>query len=145
MELHRWRIEEERRLDEARLTEEEALVTAEREKAKCRAAMETAEAAQRIAEQEAQRRIDVEMKALKEADEKQLVLNNLPQNDFRYRRYTIDEIEVATEFFAESRQIGEGGYGPVFKCYLDHTPVAVKVLRPDAAQGRSQFQQEVRT
>ncbi|KAL0312253.1 UNVERIFIED_CONTAM: U-box domain-containing protein 34 [Sesamum radiatum] len=27
--------------------------------------------------------------------------------------------------------------------YLDHTPVAVKVLRPDATHGRSQFQQEV--
>ncbi|KAF3965913.1 hypothetical protein CMV_009943 [Castanea mollissima] len=54
----------------------------------------------------------------------------------------IEEIEKATNFFAESQKIGEGGYGPVYRCYLDHTPVAVKVLRPNAAHGRSQFQQE---
>ncbi|KAA8520994.1 hypothetical protein F0562_011667 [Nyssa sinensis] len=83
------------------------------------------------------------MKALKELEEKNKVLNALAKSDVRYRRYTIEEIEAATEFFSESRKIGEGGYGPVYKCYLDHTPVAVKVLRPDAAQGRSQFQQEV--
>lgn len=69
--------------------------------------------------------------------------NNSRSLPVRYRRYTIDEIEVATEYFSEARKIGEGGYGPVFKCYLDHTVVAVKVLRPDAAQGREQFQQEV--
>lgn len=67
----------------------------------------------------------------------------LPHRDVRYRRYTIEEIEEATENFADSRKIGEGGYGPVYKCYLDHTPVAIKVLSPDAAQGMSQFQQEV--
>ncbi|XP_019198806.1 PREDICTED: U-box domain-containing protein 52-like [Ipomoea nil] len=63
--------------------------------------------------------------------------------DFRYRKYTIEEIEEATERFAVSRKIGEGGYGPVFKCILDHTNVAVKVLRPDATQGMSQFHKEV--
>lgn len=33
----------------------------------------------------------------------------------------------------------------MYKLHLDHTPVAIKVLRPDAAQGRSQFQQVVMT
>jgi serine/threonine protein kinase len=61
----------------------------------------------------------------------------------RYRRYTIEEIEIGTDHFNEARKVGEGGYGPVYKGHLDHTPVAIKVLRPDAAQGRSQFQQEV--
>lgn len=83
------------------------------------------------------------MKALKEAEERKRILGALAQNDVRYRRYTIDEIETATEHFSVSRKIGEGGYGPVYKCNLDHTPVAIKVLRPDASQGRSQFQQEV--
>ncbi|XP_042387626.1 U-box domain-containing protein 52-like [Zingiber officinale] len=49
----------------------------------------------------------------------------------------------ATEYFTDRRKIGEGVYGPVYKCHLDHTAVAVKVLRPDAAQGRSQFHQEI--
>ncbi|KAL0374672.1 UNVERIFIED_CONTAM: U-box domain-containing protein 34 [Sesamum radiatum] len=142
MELHRWKVEEQQRLEEARLAEEAALAIAEKEKEKCRAAIEKAEAAQRIAELEAQKRINAEMKALKESEEKKKVLDKLAKNDVRYRKYSIEEIEAATEFFAKSRKIGEGGYGPVYKCYLDHTEVAVKVLRPDAAQGRSQFQQE---
>ncbi|KAL8133088.1 U-box domain-containing protein 34-like [Apium graveolens] len=62
---------------------------------------------------------------------------------FLYRRYTIDEIEAATERFARSRKIGEGGHGPVFKCRLDHTPIAVKVLCPDATESESQFHREV--
>uniref|UniRef100_F6GYK8 RING-type E3 ubiquitin transferase n=1 Tax=Vitis vinifera TaxID=29760 RepID=F6GYK8_VITVI len=143
VELQRWRMEEERRLEEARLAEEAAMAIVEKEKAKCRAAIDAAEASQRLAELESQRRVNAEMKALKEAEDMKKVINNLAQNDIRYRKYTIEEIEEATEFFSESRKIGEGGYGRVYKCYLDHTPVAVKVLRPDASQGRSQFQKEV--
>ncbi|KAG6391364.1 hypothetical protein SASPL_149118 [Salvia splendens] len=138
-ELQRWKMDEQRRLEEARIAEETALALAEKEKAKSKAALEHAEAAQRIAELEAQKRITAEMRALKETEEKGRSI----QADCRYRRYTIEEIEVATEYFAQSRKIGEGGYGPVYKCYLDHTPCAVKVLRPDATHGRSQFNQEV--
>ncbi|KAK1277523.1 U-box domain-containing protein 34 [Acorus gramineus] len=141
--MSRWKLEEEQRWEEARHAQEAAMAMAEKEKAKSRAALEAAEAAQRIAELEAQKRIMAEMKAQKESEEKRKVLDSLAHNDIRYRKYSIEEIEVATDYFAESRKIGEGGYGPVYKCYLDHTPVAIKVLRPDAAQGRSQFQQEV--
>uniref|UniRef100_A0A7N0V0E5 RING-type E3 ubiquitin transferase n=1 Tax=Kalanchoe fedtschenkoi TaxID=63787 RepID=A0A7N0V0E5_KALFE len=142
-ELNDWKMEEARRFREARHAEESALAIVEREKAKCRAAIEAAEAAQRLAEMEAQRRRHAEMKARKEAEEKNRALNVLAQNDVRYRKYTIEEIEQATDKFAGSKKIGEGGYGPVYRGYLDHTPVAIKVLRPDAAQGRKQFQQEV--
>ncbi|CDY55241.1 BnaC02g44910D [Brassica napus] len=142
-ELQRWKLEEERKLEEARLAEEAALAIAEKEKAKSKAAMEAAEAAQRIAELESKKRVNAEMKALKESDEKTKALNALANSDVRYRKYSIEEIEHATEFFAEKYKIGEGGYGPVYKCYLDHTPVAVKILRADAAQGMSQFQQEI--
>ncbi|GFP79419.1 U-box domain-containing protein 35 [Phtheirospermum japonicum] len=143
MELHRWKVEEQQRLEEARLAEEAALAIAAKEKEKCRVAIEKAEEAQRLAEHEAQKRISAEKKALKESEEKKKVLDKLAQNDVRYRKYSIEEIETATEYFADYRKVGEGGYGPVYKCYLDHTQVAIKVLRPDAAQGRSQFQQEV--
>ncbi|KAL0741207.1 hypothetical protein Bca4012_082720 [Brassica carinata] len=142
-ELQRWKLEEERKLEEARLAEEAALAIAEKEKARSKAAMEAAEAAQRIAELESKKRVNAEMKALKESEEKTKALTALANSDVRYRKYSIEEIESATEFFADKYKIGEGGYGPVYKCYLDHTPVAVKVLRADAAQGRSQFQQEV--
>ncbi|CAN1820169.1 U-box domain-containing protein 34 [Linum perenne] len=142
-ELAQLKAEEERKLEEARLAEENALAIAESEKAKTRAAIEAAEAAQKIAELEAQKRISAEMKAREEAEEKKKALDTIMHSDVRYRKYSIEEIEVATENFSDSRKIGEGGYGPVYRCYLDHTPVAIKVLRPDAAQGMSQFQQEV--
>lgn len=96
-----------------------------------------------MAELEAQRRINAERRAHMESEEKRKMMDKLVNNEVRYRRYTIEEIEAATEYFSDSRKIGEGGYGPVYKCILDHTEVAIKVLRPDAAQGRSQFQQEV--
>ncbi|KFK25460.1 hypothetical protein AALP_AA8G117900 [Arabis alpina] len=142
-ELNQWKMEEARRFEEARSAEEAALAVAEMEKAKCRAAIEAAEKAQRMAELEAQRRKQAEMKARRESQEKDRALNALVQNDVRYRRYSIEEIEEATLNFANNRKIGEGGYGPVYKGTLDHTPVAIKVLRPDAAQGKKQFQQEV--
>ncbi|KAI9084507.1 hypothetical protein K1719_033495 [Acacia pycnantha] len=143
MELSNWRREEEKKVEESQLAQEAALAIAEKEKARSKAAMETAEAAKKIAAVESHKRASVEMRALKEAEGIRKLLDNLTQSDGRYRKYSIEEIEEATEYFSESRKIGEGGYGPVFKCYLDHTPAAVKVLRPDAAQGREQFQQEV--
>lgn len=142
-ELHQWKMEEVRKFEEARHAEEAALALAEMEKAKAKAALEAAEAAQRIAKLEAQKRLNAEMKAKHEAEEKMKVLDALAQNDVRYRKYSIEEIEIATDYFSENLKIGEGGYGPVYRASLDHTPVAIKVLRPDAAQGRRQFQQEV--
>ncbi|CAA7015219.1 unnamed protein product [Microthlaspi erraticum] len=142
-ELQRWKLEEERKFEEAKHAEEAALATVEKERAKSKAAIEAAEAAQRIAEIESKKRINAEMKALKESEEKKKAVDALAHSDIRYRKYTIEEIEDATEYFDDKYKIGEGSYGPVYKCYLDHTPVAVKVLRPDATQGRSQFQQEV--
>ncbi|KAL6134211.1 hypothetical protein ACLB2K_066444 [Fragaria x ananassa] len=140
-ELNRCKIEEGQRLEEARRTEEFALV--EREKTKCQAAIQAAASAKRLAELEAQKRWNhADNKARKESEEMKKP-SEARAYDVRYRRYTIEEIEVATCNFSRARKIGEGGYGPVYKGELDHTQVAIKVLRPDAAQGRSQFQQEV--
>lgn len=125
------------------MAEEAALTMVEMEKAKCKAAIEAAEAAQKIAEREAHRRRNAELKAKRELEEKMKALDKLASADGRCRKYTIEEIEFATDRFAEGLKIGEGGYGPVYRGTLDHTPVAIKVLRPDAAQGRKQFQQEV--
>lgn len=136
MELKRWRIEEERRLDEARLAEESARLKAEQERVKFRAAMDNAQAAQRIAENDSQKRISVEMKALQESDD--VKGKTMGRSTPNYKRYSIEQIEEATQYFNKSLKVGEGGYGPVYMCYLDHIHVAVKVLRPDAAQGRSQ-------
>ncbi|KAK7261016.1 hypothetical protein RIF29_27319 [Crotalaria pallida] len=142
-EINQWKLEERRKFNEVRLSEEAALAMAAKEKAKVKAALEAAEEAMKMAEKEARKRQHAEMKAKREAEEKDRVLTALAVKDFRYRKYTIEEIEDATEKFSPSFKIGEGGYGPVFKGQLDHTPVAIKILSPDASQGRKQFQQEV--
>ncbi|KMS97126.1 hypothetical protein BVRB_7g177920 [Beta vulgaris subsp. vulgaris] len=121
MELHRWRLEEDKKLEETGTPEEVAMVLAERKKA------------ERAAEQQEERKLSTGNTDYRSTN-----------GSVSYRKYTIEEIETATDSFSESLKVGEGGYGPVFKCYLDHTRVAVKVLRPDAAQGRTQFQQEVK-
>ncbi|XP_057510734.1 U-box domain-containing protein 52-like [Actinidia eriantha] len=142
-ELHQWKKEEARRFEQSRLAEEAAFAIVEKEKARSKAALEAAEKAQKLAEMEAQRRQYAELKARRETEEKNRALDVLSQNDVRYRKYNIEEIETATDHFSGSLKIGEGGYGPVYRGKLDHTPVAIKVLRPDAKQGRKQFQQEV--
>ncbi|XP_057415973.1 U-box domain-containing protein 52-like isoform X2 [Lotus japonicus] len=142
LELQRWKMDEQRKLEAARLAEETALAIAEKEKLKCQAAMEAAEASRKIAELEAQKRMNAEMKSMTESEQKNRPGDSISYGA-RYRRYTIEEIEEATNFFAGNLKIGEGGYGPVYKAELDHTQVAIKVLKPDASQGRSQFQQEV--
>lgn len=113
---------------------------AEMEKEKAKAALEAAQMAQRLAEIETEKRKHAEMKALREAEDK---TRALVFSEAMYRKYSIAEIEIVTDYFSNSLKIGEGGYGPVYKALLDHTPVAIKVLRPDVSQGQKQFQQEV--
>ena len=105
--------------------------------------MQAAQMAQRLAELEAHKRKNAELKAKREAEASGKAMDKLSHNDIRYRKYTIEDIEVATDYFSNSLKIGEGGYGPVYKGSLDHTPVAIKVLRPDVSQGLKQFKQEV--
>ncbi|CAN8325664.1 unnamed protein product [Cochlearia groenlandica] len=53
-------------------------------------------------------------------------------------------IQTATDNFAESNKIGEGGFGQVFKgTLLDGTEVAVKKLSKSSGQGEVEFKNEV--
>ncbi|XVE88674.1 hypothetical protein DITRI_Ditri19aG0088100 [Diplodiscus trichospermus] len=141
--LQEWKEAEERKLEEGRLAEEAAIVLAEAERQKTKAAMEAVHMARRLADMEAQKRKIAELKATHDEEAKRRAIDQLVNNKTVYRKYTIEEIEAATDYFASSDKVGEGGYGPVFKATLDHTAVAIKVLRPDISQGQRQFQQEV--
>jgi hypothetical protein len=59
------------------------------------------------------------------------------------RRYSRHEIEIATDYFSDARKIGEGGYGNVYRCTLDHTEVAVKVIQEGSRDRIDEFLREV--
>ncbi|TVU33086.1 hypothetical protein EJB05_24871, partial [Eragrostis curvula] len=59
------------------------------------------------------------------------------------RWYSRREIELATDNFSEARKIGEGGYGNVYRCILDHTEVAVKVIQQDSIDKTDEFLKEI--
>lgn len=84
-----------------------------------------------------------ELNVLRESIEKQRIVDTLLSNDRRYRKYTMDEIKIATNNLSEDLVIGEGGYGKVYKCNLDHTPVAVKVLHQETVNKKAEFLKEV--
>ncbi|KAI4346523.1 hypothetical protein L6164_007413 [Bauhinia variegata] len=143
-ELQRLKLEEQKKFEETQRAEEAATALAEREKDKCKAAPEATGASPKIVELESQKRMNAEVRATVDAEQmkKSSSMDIFPFSA-GYRSYSPKEIEEATKGFSESLKIGEGGYGPVYRSELDHTAVAIKVLRPDAAQGRAQFQQEV--
>jgi uncharacterized protein YihD (DUF1040 family) len=58
--------------------------------------------------------------------------------------FSLSEIEEASRNFDPSVKIGEGGYGNIYKGFLRHTPVAIKMLNPESMQGHAVFKQEVR-
>lgn len=60
-----------------------------------------------------------------------------------FSEFSFPEIEEATQHFDPALKIGEGGYGSIFKGFLRHTEVAIKMLNSHSLQGPSEFQQEV--
>ncbi|PWA34620.1 U-box domain-containing protein kinase family protein [Artemisia annua] len=60
-----------------------------------------------------------------------------------YNEFSLTEIQDATRNFDQSLKIGEGGYGSIFRGFLRHTEVAIKMLHSHSLQGPSEFQQEV--
>ncbi|KAJ6993656.1 hypothetical protein D5086_013055 [Populus alba] len=136
-------LEEENKVNAALEREETLKRIAAEEKARYLQAIEEVEEAKDLLAKEANGRQIAERNALNESLEKQKIVDAVFSNDKRYKRYTKDEIELATGFFSDSNVIGEGSYGKVYKCILDHTPVAVKVFCPDAVNKKQEFLREV--
>jgi len=60
------------------------------------------------------------------------------------RSFDYKEMALATNNFSESAQIGEGGYGKVYKGHLpDGTVVAIKRAQDGSLQGEREFLTEI--
>ena len=84
--------------------------------------------------------------ALKEAEElrkKQGEASSAHMPQF-FSDFSFSELEEATQNFDPSLNIGEGGYGNIYKGVLRHTQVAIKMLHSHSLQGPTEYQQEVR-
>lgn len=58
--------------------------------------------------------------------------------------FTYDQLSVATNGFSPQNQIGEGGFGHVFKGVLgNQMEVAIKKMKPNSSQGQREFQIEI--
>ncbi|KAF7143863.1 hypothetical protein RHSIM_Rhsim05G0016000 [Rhododendron simsii] len=136
-------LEEERQVNNALQREEVYKKILAEVKRKHLEAVKEIEIARNLLAKETYERQIAESNALKESVEKKKIIDALLSNDRRYRRYTRDEIEIATDSFSETKMIDEGSYGKVYRCDLNKTPVAVKVLRSDALEKEKEFLTEI--
>ncbi|KAE9448810.1 hypothetical protein C3L33_19296, partial [Rhododendron williamsianum] len=136
-------LEEEKQVNAALQRERAYKKIAAEDKRKHLEAVEEIKIARKLLDKEASRKKIAERIAERESLEKKKIMDALLSNDRRYRRYTRDEIERATDSFSEAKMIGEGSYGKVYRCELDKTPVAVKVLRSDASEKKKEFLTEI--
>ncbi|KAH9605543.1 hypothetical protein KSS87_001929 [Heliosperma pusillum] len=57
--------------------------------------------------------------------------------------YSLLDLEKATNYFDRSLRVGKGGYGKIYRGFLNHTDVAIKMLRTSSVQGPLEFKNEV--
>lgn len=60
------------------------------------------------------------------------------------RRFSFDELKAATRNFAEERKLGRGGFGEVYRGFLNNEEVAVKKVSAGSKQGRKEYMAEVK-
>ncbi|KAI3703195.1 hypothetical protein L1987_73099 [Smallanthus sonchifolius] len=86
---------------------------------------------------------DNALRLLEEMREKQADEASCSTASQFYTEFAFSEVKEATRNFDPSLKIGEGGYGSIFRGFIRHTEVAIKMLHSDSLQGPTEFQQEV--
>ncbi|XP_042487823.1 U-box domain-containing protein 35-like [Macadamia integrifolia] len=142
-DLHKRQLEEAVKLKEITSKEEEARELARQEKEKHKEARKEAEYIKKRAEREASQRKQEEIKANRDATEKKKLEKALASPVQPYLIFTWEEIVSATSSFSENLRIGMGAYGTVYKCSLNYTTAAVKVLHSKESRWTKQFEQEL--
>lgn len=142
-ELHKRHSDEENTLKQASLKEEELTKLARQEKERYEAAKREADFANECAEREAAERKLAEVRATREAREKENLENALMGSFNQYQKFTWEEIISATSTFSDNLKLGNGAYGTVYKGSFHHITAAVKILHAKEASRTKQFLQEV--
>lgn len=142
-ELHKRHSDEENTLKQVSLKEEELTKLARREKERYEAAKREADFANECAEREAAERKLAEVRASREAREKENLENALMGSFNQYRKFTWEEIISATSTFSDNLKLGNGAYGTVYKGSFHHITAAVKILHAKEASRTKQFLQEL--
>ncbi|KAG2278357.1 hypothetical protein Bca4012_041319 [Brassica carinata] len=142
-ELNQRRFEESEKLVELKEKEEVAKDTASKDKERYEEVMKEAEKVKELMMKEALHRREAEIKAERNAKEKDKLQASLVSPGIQYQHYSREEIAAATSDFSEDLKIGVGAYGTVYKCNLHHTTGAVKVLHAGETQLSKQFDQEL--
>ncbi|OVA04666.1 Protein kinase domain [Macleaya cordata] len=137
------RMEESAKLKEISLREERARELSREEKEKQEAAKRELELVMECVKKEASRRKEAESKSARDAKEKQKLEKALEDPGQQYMKFKWEEIFLATSSFSDDLRIGMGAYGTVYKCNLQNTAAAVKVLHSKEGHGNKEFQQEL--
>ena len=71
----------------------------------------------------------------------------LGRSEWLCRCFSLAEIKVATKSFHEENVVGRGGFGKVYKAFMDNgrEMVAVKRLKAGSNQGEREFVTEIET
>ncbi|KAK9068311.1 hypothetical protein SSX86_012422 [Deinandra increscens subsp. villosa] len=86
---------------------------------------------------------DDALRLLEEMREKQVEEASCSSASQFYTEFSFSEVKEATRNFDPSLKIGEGGYGSIFRGFIRHTEVAIKMLHAQSLQGPTEFLQEV--
>ncbi|XP_034916777.1 L-type lectin-domain containing receptor kinase IX.1 [Populus alba] len=88
-----------------------------------------------------------QMMTRKRAAEKMTSINEVLERGAGPRRFSYDDLVSATNNFSDQRKLGEGGFGAVYRGYLNDMDmeIAVKKISRSSRQGKKEYITEVKT